>query len=1035
MSQNNYAINTNEYWEERFASSDWNQYGGNFQSAFFSELAVTLFPTWLKNELQQNKWTVGDFGCAEGGGTALLADHFPSCSFTGLDFSESAIRTAKERYFHCNFFKCDFMNESIKSFDVVFSSNTLEHLASPFEAQLKLCQAAKKYAIFLLPYEDNTGILEHISRFDENSFPMVVDNFFLNYFRIFDCEACNSPYWKEKQILLVYANLEYKSINDVTVGQYYHSYQTESMAEKALKDREHLLEQTKRDLEICVRENQKYALENSKLTHDMNQILDANRQVFPQLRYDNMLKTKQLDIMTTAVMSVKEKSMSLMDSKLYKVYHFMFRVKNQLIAGNMLDKKKFFKWLKNAKGNSDTHYNLARSIYNELNSCGLNEADPLENSNAGTLFERYRKCDVIVLSIISYDFRYQRPQQMADRYAENGHRVFYVNSIFNEYGVNEVKKNIFSTNFSNENYKYIYECDWLNESEMFYNNIQRLIRKQMIFDAIVIVDFPNWYPVAMHLRETYGFKFVTDYMDDFTGFSNTGSDLIRENCIALLKESSAVIASSAFLYDQASKYNKNTHLIRNGTDYNFFSHADVQLDNERKIVGYYGAVAEWFDAAKVCFLAKHLPDTDIVIIGEVTLENEISKQMKAFTNIKFLGEKPYAELPEYLKDFDVCIIPFDTSSELIKATNPVKFYEYLSAGKKIVATEIPELQAYKNEYVYLANDDRKFLDYVKMCLEGTDNLKSIEERREIGKNNDWNNRFIDFKKVCDSVPPKVSIIVLTYNGLELNKICISSILSNTAYSNFELILVDNASSDGTVEYLSDLRNRNYPNVKIVLNEENFGFAKGNNIGISVATGDYIVLLNNDTFVARGWLTSLIKHLENDPRMGMSGAVTNVIGNEAKIQVQYNSIEQLFVFAEKYCREHTNESYSDISVLAMFCTAIKKEVIEKCGVLDEKYTIGMFEDDDYSERVKQAGYKICVAEDAFVHHFGSASFSKIDQNEFNVLFNNNKKLYMEKFGHDWIPHKYRDGVEGPTNFGMTIDISKALLDMKLLGWEV
>ena len=76
---------------------------------------------------------------------------------------------------------------------------------------------------------------------------------------------------------------------------------------------------------------------------------------------------------------------------------------------------------------------------------------------------------------------------------------------------------------------------------------------------------------------------------------------------------------------------------------------------------------------------------------------------------------PYDKLPEVLRDFDVCLIPFDASTDLIKATNPVKFYEYLSAGKKVVATEIPELMPYDGKYVYCENDDAAFVEKVRAC--------------------------------------------------------------------------------------------------------------------------------------------------------------------------------------------------------------------------------------------------------------------------------------------------------------------------------
>ena len=120
--------------------------------------------------------------------------------------------------------------------------------------------------------------------------------------------------------------------------------------------------------------------------------------------------------------------------------------------------------------------------------------------------------------------------------------------------------------------------------------------------------------------------------------------------------------------------------------------AQMRKKNEKKIVGYYGAVAHWFDAEKIVYLAKHLPECDFVIVGAVTEWEDV---LQSQSNIKLLGEQPYSELPSYLKTFDVCLIPFDTSTDLIKATNPVKFYEYLSAGKKVVATEIPELMPFR----------------------------------------------------------------------------------------------------------------------------------------------------------------------------------------------------------------------------------------------------------------------------------------------------------------------------------------------------
>lgn len=628
----------------------------------------------------------------------------------------------------------------------------------------------------------------------------------------------------------------------------------------------------------------------------------------------------------------------------------------------------------------------------------------------------YEKFDVIFLGVIDFDYRYQRPQHFASRFAENGHRVFYINANhFNSDSVTRIQNNLYVVNIHNDQSTAIHLTDWSGQKTILHEKLDKLMNTYCVRDAIVVVDYPNWIFAAAYLRKVYGFKMITDYMDDFTGFLNPAETLVKENCKRLLELSDYVIASSEFLYDIAKKYNKNTEIIRNGTEYAHFHQAAIKYHNDRKIIGYYGAVAEWFDYAKVIYTAKNMPDCDIVIIGRVTAGE---KQLVRYDNIKLLGELPYSELPKYLEKFDVCLIPFDTSTDLIKATNPVKFYEYLSAGKKIVATEIPELEPFKNQYVYLSNDDQQFLDYIKLCLENKDCLVTKNEKMAFALENDWQRRYEKFSEVCRQSVPKVSIIVLTYNNLKINKICIDSIRHNTAYPNYELIIVDNLSTDGTREYLEQLENAD-TNIKIILNNTNKGFAGGNNIGIEASAGDYVLLLNNDTIVTRGWLTAMTKHLENNPKLGMCGPVTNSIGNEAKIKVNYHTIREMYSFAYRYTTEHLNEEYKNPNVLALFCTMIKREVINSCGMLDEMYGVGMFEDDDYAEAVKQQGYELAIAEDAFIHHFEGASFKKLEDKKFRDIYEQNKKLFEEKWAKKWAMHEKREGITWDTNSEVNI----------------
>src|SRR5262249_46736689 len=138
-----------------------------------------------------------------------------------------------------------------------------------------------------------------------------------------------------------------------------------------------------------------------------------------------------------------------------------------------------------------------------------------------------------------------------------------------------------------------------------------------------------------------------------------------------------------------------------------------------------------------------------------------------------------------------------------------------------------------------------------------------------------------------------------------------------------------------------------------LNDRNLGFAAANNQGLAIATGTNLVLLNNDTIVPPGWLDRLIRHLD-DPAVGLVGPVTNRTGNEAQIETSYRTFGEFLQLAADRARSHAGDR-SDIPMLTMFCLALRREAFERLGPLDERYEVGMFEDDDFSLRARAAGF--------------------------------------------------------------------------------
>jgi tetratricopeptide (TPR) repeat protein len=215
-----------------------------------------------------------------------------------------------------------------------------------------------------------------------------------------------------------------------------------------------------------------------------------------------------------------------------------------------------------------------------------------------------------------------------------------------------------------------------------------------------------------------------------------------------------------------------------------------------------------------------------------------------------------------------------------------------------------------------------------------------------------------------------------------------------------LIVVDNGSNDGTVEYLESISFRNYADerIKIIKNNENKGFAGGNNLGIAASIGDYIIIMNNDVVVTPGWLERMISCCEKRPEIGIVGPRSNYVSGPQLLEpVDYNldSLLGLKRFSEKFATINAKKSTQLLRVVG-FCMLIKRSVIDKIGGLDDRFGIGNFEDDDFSLRAALAGFESWMAEDCFVHHFGSRTFvgEKIDYRE-SLL--RNWEIFKKKWG--------------------------------------
>lgn len=275
---------------------------------------------------------------------------------------------------------------------------------------------------------------------------------------------------------------------------------------------------------------------------------------------------------------------------------------------------------------------------------------------------------------------------------------------------------------------------------------------------------------------------------------------------------------------------------------------------------------------------------------------------------------------------------------------------------------------------------------------GSLHARPAEEHAESGQNGN------------QSVFKQASLILVAYNNLELTRQCLESILAHTRDIDYELILVDNASSDGTARYLAEFAGT-YPDVQTILNHSNLGFARAVNQGVAASSGDVLVFLNNDLLVTPGWLAGLLSPLA-DPTVGLVGPVTNQIGNQAKIPVTYENLEQMLGFAEQYTTAHRGNLH-ELEMLALFCAAMRRSVYLEIGPLDEQFEIGMFEDDDYALRLHAAGYRLVCTEAVFIHHHGSAGFFSLPEGQYWEIFVKNLQRFEEKWRTRWLPQPQRD----------------------------
>ncbi len=605
---------------------------------------------------------------------------------------------------------------------------------------------------------------------------------------------------------------------------------------------------------------------------------------------------------------------------------------------------------------------------------------------------------LLFLPIIEWEFRHQRPQQLATALAARGWPVLYASCKF-EVGARAVSVSpepvadgVWGLRLPSARHLDVYRDTIDPRSlERMLEAIGTFRSQAGLQEAVVLCQLPFWRPLAQRLHQTLGWPVVYDLLDDHSGFTTNSKAMLREEG-ELMAEADLVLASSQQLEDSARRVNLHTIRVSNGCDWLRWSQPTgpgLPADLPRPVIGYFGAISEWFDTRLVAQLAAARPQWSFVLVGS-TYGADVGRL--ALPNIHLLGERPYVTLPGLAKEFDAGIIPF-RRTPLTEATDPVKLYEMMALGLEVVATPLPELAA-RGDLVRLASTPEEFLTALDQAVLRPRDPALVERRRQFAYANRWETRAEAVIAAIPNLYPLASIVMVTHNNLAFSRGCLESIRRNTRYPNYEIIVVDNGSTDGTRELLEAMA-RSRPALTVVCNDSNRGFAAACNQGLRLAQGWVLCLLNNDTVVAPGWLSGMVRALRTDRRAGLVGPVSNAVGNEARVQVGYTDVEEMPEWAAKWAAEHEGDVL-ELPMLALFCAAMRREVWEQVGDLDERFEVGMFEDDDYCRRIRQAGYKLFCLRDAFVHHWQRATFRLLGEEEFQRIYERNREAYQAKW---------------------------------------
>lgn len=728
------AINSKIYWDQRF-EQDWASKHGPRQSRFFSTIAIDNLPHWLLAHIRHAQCTFADWGCAVGDGTAVWKEVLGANQITGIDFSASAIRQARQVYPALEFIQADWLHCDARAtprFDVLFSSNTLEHFHQPYEVLKKISLHAKRAIILALPYREIEPDAEHFFRFEAENIPTQLDNGFqLAWSQVIDCKAIEASPWQGEQIVLLYAEPDWIAqfglrladvsiaVNDSNVlvteiAQYaialdqqqqaltqfedmmatmqsslsQRDLQVENLRE-ILKERDALLVtsdlQEKRDKEkIAILVEQ--VSEQDAQKNQQQSLIELHEREFEkalrELRYvqDELAKTQASTSWTvTAPLRFSKKFFQHPKKASYdfakEVFWRLPPAVRQSLHG---PRHSFVRWTRGSQAER-TGNTPARTGFET--TMPLTAASDLswQEFSEHVLSQRHTYKGIFVQEqVIDWNVPlYQRPQHIACAFGRLGYLVIYKTDNWTAddvQGFREVAPNVWLSDR--------YEVDQIQD-------VNRSLYSTAYANTPAVI-------AEKSKRGNLIYEYIDHIDPQISGDEENVRRLLKQQEFAFNGGADFVVASARKLEQEAiaAVGVEKVILAQNGVDTRHYRdpiHLSTPLPEKliqfraqhKKVVGYFGALAPWLWYEAITELVANRPDLAFIFIGPDYYGGAL--QLPQADNLLYLGTVDYQVLPAYARQFDICFIPF-SPGEIARTTSPLKLFEYFALEKPVVVS-------------------------------------------------------------------------------------------------------------------------------------------------------------------------------------------------------------------------------------------------------------------------------------------------------------------------------------------------------------